>query len=134
MVENGKLTTKEIPLRNAMNEVLREEYAADCHRVLKSWNRALREEGSDQQITLPHPRFFRRQGIYSDHNFNREGIMISKEEFEAMQAEWLPSLDDRAYVISLMEPVHEAGKCANWIAAPSRGVNGQKFEFEYVRS
>lgn len=134
MVENGKLITKEIPLRNAMNEILREEYAADCHRVLKSWNRALKEEGSDQQISLPHHRFFRRQGLYSDHNFDHEGNMISKEEFESKQAGWLPSLDDRAYVLSLMEPVHEAGKCANWIAAPNRGVNGQKFEFEYVRS
>ena len=133
MVENGVLEEKEIPLRNAMNELLREEYALDCHRVIKSWNRALTEEGSEFRIRLPHTRFFRRQGIYSDHHFDIDGNMITEEVFEANQHRWLPSLADRAYVLSLMHPVHEPGKCANWIAAPKRGVNGQAFEFEYVR-
>ena len=133
MIENGSLTDKDIPLRNAMNELLREEYAQDCGRVIKAWNRALQEEGSDVEIRLPHPRFFRRQGIYSDHHFDIDGNMITREEFEANQHRWLPSLEERAYVISLMKPVHEPGKCANWIAAPKRGVNGQEFEFEYVR-
>ena len=68
------------PLRNAMNEVLREEYADDCQRVVKAWNRALKKEKSDFQIKLPHTRFFRRQGIYSDHHFDLEGNMISAEE------------------------------------------------------
>ena len=27
----------------------------------------------------------------------------------------------------------ELGKIANWVAPPPRGVNGQPFEFEYVR-
>ena len=31
-----------------------------------------------------------------------------------------------------MQPVHERGKIANWIAPP-RGVYGQPFDFEYVR-
>ena len=34
---------------------------------------------------------------------------------------------------SLMVPVTEPGKIANWIAPPKKGVNGQPFEFEYVR-
>jgi len=29
--------------------------------------------------------------------------------------------------------VTEPGKIAGWIAPPSRGINGQAFEFEYVR-
>jgi len=33
----------------------------------------------------------------------------------------------------LMKPVHETGKIANWIAPPARGINGNPFEFEYVR-
>ena len=27
----------------------------------------------------------------------------------------------------------EPGKISNWIAPPARGINGQPFEFEYVR-
>jgi benzoyl-CoA 2,3-epoxidase subunit B len=29
--------------------------------------------------------------------------------------------------------VVEAGKFANWIAPPARGINGQALNFEYVR-
>jgi benzoyl-CoA 2,3-dioxygenase component B len=32
-----------------------------------------------------------------------------------------------------MRPVTEPGKIAGWIAPPARGINGQQFEFEYVR-
>jgi benzoyl-CoA 2,3-dioxygenase component B len=32
-----------------------------------------------------------------------------------------------------MQPVHEPGKMANWVAPPRRGINGQALEFEYVR-
>ena len=46
---------------------------------------------------------------------------------------WLPSQGDLDYVKSLMHAVVEPGKIANWIAPPARGINGQPFEFEYVR-
>ena len=49
------------------------------------------------------------------------------------QAEWLPTEEDCAYVQSLMHPVHNIGQCANWIAAPKKGINGHPFEYEYVR-
>jgi benzoyl-CoA 2,3-dioxygenase component B len=32
-----------------------------------------------------------------------------------------------------MKPVTEPGKIASWVAPPTKGVNGQAFEFEYVR-
>jgi len=37
-------------------------------------------------------------------------------------------------VKSLMVPVTEIGKCANWIAPADRGINNNPFEFEYVRA
>ena len=58
---------------------------------------------------------------------------ISEAEFEAKRDEWLPSDADRAYVRSLMKPVYEPGKFANWIAPPPRGINGQPIDFDYVR-
>ncbi|MEC7984663.1 MAG: benzoyl-CoA 2,3-epoxidase subunit BoxB [Myxococcota bacterium] len=133
VVENGRLVEKPIPLRNAMNELLREEYMKDCERVVKAWNRALKEEGVSFRISLPHSRFFRRQGIYKDHFFSPTGEMIDEATWIKYRSEWLPSEEDRAYVVSLMKPVHSIGQCANWIAAPKRGINGQPFEYEYVR-
>ena len=41
--------------------------------------------------------------------------------------------DDRAYVIALMAPVTEPGKIMGWIARPARGINGQPFDYDYVR-
>ena len=133
MVKNGRLTTEEVPLRNAMNDVLRQAYMKDCERVVKRWNAALEEEGSTHRISLPSSRFFRRQGIYAAHEFDPAGNLISHGDYAARQADWLPSDADRAYVASLMAPVTEPGKMANWIAAPRRGINGQPVEFEYVR-
>jgi benzoyl-CoA 2,3-dioxygenase component B len=48
-------------------------------------------------------------------------------------SQWLPTEEDRGYVGSLMTPVTEPGKMANWIAPPATGINGKPVEFEYVR-
>jgi benzoyl-CoA 2,3-dioxygenase component B len=116
-----------------MNEVLRQSYAKDCERVVKRWNAALEEEGADERVSLPSVRFFRRQGIYADVHFDPQGNLITPEQWEARCNDWLPTAEDRAYVESLMHPVYEPGKMANWIAAPRKGINGQEIDFEYVR-
>ncbi|MBM4390855.1 MAG: benzoyl-CoA 2,3-epoxidase subunit BoxB [Deltaproteobacteria bacterium] len=133
VIEAGKLTEKDIPLRNAMNEVLRGSYIKDCERVLKRWNQALEEEGTDVRVSLPDRKFFRRQGIYADCHFTPQGDMISAEEWQARRGEWLPSEADRSYVASLMHQVTERGKIAQWIAPPKKGIHGNAFDYEYVR-
>jgi benzoyl-CoA 2,3-dioxygenase component B len=134
VVKDGALSTKNVQLRNAMNQVLREEYITDCGRGVTRWNRTLRKLGLDFRIKLPSSRFHRRQGIYSDHEFDLEGNLITKEEWSNNAGNWLPSESDRTYIHSLMKPVHEPGKMANWIAAPRRGINGRPVNFEYVRT
>jgi len=132
-MEGGKLIDKEIPLRNAMNETLRDDYAKDCHRVLKRWNNALEEEGISHEITLPDTRFFRRQGIYTDHFFDTKGNIISEDTWNAKKDDWLPTDADRAYVENLMKPVDTPDQMAHWIAAPRRGIHGKPINFDYVR-
>ncbi|MFK7991432.1 MAG: benzoyl-CoA 2,3-epoxidase subunit BoxB [Sandaracinaceae bacterium] len=131
--KDGKLSEEEVPLRNALNELLRDEYVADCERALRRWNHTIKKADLDFTLTLPNRRFNRSMGMYAPHAFTPEGKPISHEEFEARKGEWLPTPEDRAYVRSLMVPVHEPGKCANWISPPRKGVNGQPFEYEYVR-
>jgi benzoyl-CoA 2,3-epoxidase subunit B len=132
-VEDGRLIERDVPLRNAMNEELRDSYASDCERVVRRWNTALEEEGVSETITLPSTRFHRRQGIYAGHHFDREGNLISEVAWEKKRQDWLPTDSDRAWVQSLMKPVLEPGKMANWIEAPRRGIHGQDVDFEYVR-
>ena len=131
--EDGKITTKAVPLRNAMNEILRTDYIDDNQRGVDRWNKAIAKHGIDFEIKLPNRRFNRRMGIYSGHHFNPEGEPISKEQFEAHRDTWLPTMEDKVYVKSLMHPVLEPGKMASWIAAPARGINGQPLDFQYVR-
>jgi benzoyl-CoA 2,3-dioxygenase component B len=133
VVDDGKLAPRDVPLRNALNEVLRGEYVKDCEKGLARWNKALADAGLSEQLYLPSTRFHRHLGEYAGHNFDLHGSLISNEEFEQRRSEWLPTIEDREYVRSLMQPVTEPGKIANWIAPPAAGVKGKPFEFEYVR-
>ena len=129
----GRLVEEEVPYRNAINEVLRDEYIDDCQRALRKWNKTLEKSGLGIELSLPSRRFHRHQGIYSDHPFDPEGNLITKEALEANSSRWLLNSEDNDYLVSIMNQVIEPGKMANWIAAPSRGINGQTLEFEYVR-
>ena len=131
---DGRLQTDEVPLRNAMNEVLRDSYVEDCQRGVDRWNKVLEREGMSERITLPSRRFHRHQGVYAGHCFDPQGNLLSEPQWEASKNAWLPTADDYGYVASLMSaPVYEPGKMANWLAPPRKGVNGQPLELEYVR-
>ncbi len=133
VVADGKLVRREVPLRNALNEVLRGEYVKDCEKGLARWNKVLADEGLGARLFLPSTRFHRHVGEYSGNSFDLEGTLITREEFEKHKADWLPNIDDREYVQSLMQSVTEPGKIANWIAPPAAGIKGKSFGFEYVR-
>ena len=45
VLEGGKISSEEVPLRNAMNEVLRDDYVEDCNKGVKQWNRDLERAG-----------------------------------------------------------------------------------------
>jgi len=131
--EKGKLTSQAVPLRNAMNEILRDGYVDDNQRGVDMWNKTLAEAGLDFRMKLPHRSFNRNIGIYAGFHVTPEGEPISEEEWNRRKDEWLPSDSDRAYIASLMQPVIEPGKMANWIAAPARGIDNKPLDFEYVR-
>ena len=72
-VEDGQLKPREVPLRNALNEVLRQEYVKDSERALARWNKYLGEEGVSEKLYLPSTRFHRHVGEYALHSFDIEG-------------------------------------------------------------
>ena len=130
--EEGRLVRRAIPLRSAMNEVLRDAYVEDCQKALDRWNRRL--DGTGGQLVLPSRRFHRHRGTFAGHFFDPAGGEITGEAFERYRDQWLPSEADRAYVRSLMaHPVLEPGHFASWIAPPARGINHQPIDFQYVR-
>ncbi|MBI5496822.1 MAG: benzoyl-CoA 2,3-epoxidase subunit BoxB [Deltaproteobacteria bacterium] len=131
--ENGKLVEDEVAIRNALNEVLRDGYIEDNDRGVRKWNKTLEEHGMSYRFKLPSRRFNRKVGVYADHCFDPEGNLISREQFDKLRDQWLPTAEERKQVATLMQPVYERGKIANWIAPPPRGINSQAVDFEYVK-
>ena len=126
------LEEQTIPMRNAMNEITRLSYVADCEIGLKRWNRLIKKSGHDIVLALPSTRFRRSIGIWAGIETDPGGKIISKNEFDANVSSWLPSENDREYIKSLMVQVTEVNKTAGWIAAPSRGINKLDTGYEYV--
>ena len=133
VVHDGKITTETLSSRTLVNQQLRDGYAEDCAKGLRRWNRILAEADVDVELSLPHQGFHRAVGSFADHHVSPDGRVVSDDEWAANEAEWLPTDDERAHVGSLMKPQLEPGKMAGWIAPPSRGINTQPVDYEYVR-
>jgi benzoyl-CoA 2,3-epoxidase subunit B len=132
-VENGKLLEKEVPMLNALNEVLRDDYIKDSVAGVDRWNKVIDKAGIPFKLTVPHKAFHRNIGALAGAKVSPDGRVVSEAEWNAKKNEWLPSGEDRAFVASLMGRVVEPGKFANWIAPPVMGINRQPVDFEYVR-
>jgi benzoyl-CoA 2,3-dioxygenase component B len=133
LLDGGALTTRQEAALTSLNERLRDDYITDCARGVARWNQILERAGLDFRFTLPHRAFHRAIGLFADTRVSPEGRVLTEAEWAARRDDWLPSEADRAYVISLMKPVVEPGKFANWIAPPPRGINGLPIDFDYVR-
>ena len=133
VIKDGLVKSETVSMRNALNEVLRDDYRADNQKALDRWNKSLEKSGVNFRFKLPSLKFNRQIGEYAEHEFDPEGRLISKEEFAAKKSEWLISDDDRAYLASIQHQVIEPGKMANWISPPKQGIKGRPVEFEYVR-
>jgi benzoyl-CoA 2,3-dioxygenase component B len=133
--EGGRSVARDVPMRTAMNEVLRDWYVGDCAAGVERWNRVLEHYGVPDRLLLPDRKFNRRIGMYSGIHFDPAGVPLSDEQWQRRQFEWLPAPADTEYLLSIMaEPVYERGRFANYIAPPRRGINQQPVDFEYVRT
>jgi len=132
-VQDGRLVTVQAPALNALNEKLRDDYIQDAAAGVTRWNRVIEKSGVPFRLKVPHKAFHRRIGPLAAAHVDPDGNVVSAAEWEANVDRWLPSDADRAFVASLMGRVVEPGKFANWIAPPSRGVDNQALDFQYVR-
>ncbi|MCZ7560414.1 MAG: benzoyl-CoA 2,3-epoxidase subunit BoxB [Burkholderiaceae bacterium] len=132
-VSHGALVEKEVPMLNALNEVLRDDYIKDSVAGVQRWNRVIEKAGIPFRLKVPHKAFHRQIGTLAGVKVSPEGNVVSEAEWNARRNDWLPSDEDRAYVASLMGRVIEPGKFAHWIAPPAMGINRQPVDFEYVR-
>jgi benzoyl-CoA 2,3-dioxygenase component B len=129
---DGTWCKEELSALLALNLDLRAEYTSDCQSGIKRWNRILSDNGIDFEFALPHVAFNRAVGAYSDDHVSPTGTILDAATWKQAESKWLPTDDDLTFVRSLMQPVHEPGKIASWVAPPAHGINGKPFEYEYV--
>ncbi|MGA0344821.1 MAG: benzoyl-CoA 2,3-epoxidase subunit BoxB, partial [Arenicellales bacterium] len=132
-VRDGGLVEKEVPMLNALNEVLRDDYIKDSVGGINRWNKVIEKAGVPFRLTVPHKAFHRNIGALAGMHVSPAGEVISESQWTARRNEWLPTDEDRAFVASLMGRVTGRGQYANWIAPPVVGINRQPMDFEYIR-
>ena len=131
---DGKLIPVDTPALSVLNERLRDDFIEDVAIGVRKWNRILREHGVDFELSLPHRAFNRQIGIFADVHITPDGETVSSDEWKRHEASWLPTLEDLAYVRSLMtKRTVGPGEFASWIAPPTRGINKEEVEYDYVR-
>ena len=132
-ITDGGLAEREVPMLNALNEVLRDDYIKDSIGGVNRWNKVIEKAGIPYRLAVPHKAFNRKIGTLANARVSPDGRVVTEAEWNAHVREWLPTPEDRAYVASLMGRVVAPGKFANWIAPPLMGINKQPVDFAYVR-
>jgi benzoyl-CoA 2,3-dioxygenase component B len=132
VTDDGQPGQAEVSALVGLNTDLRRQYIDDCQSGVNRWNKILERAGVPHRLRLPHIAFNRRVGAFTGIEATPDGERISSEEWERRKGGWLPTDVDKTYVRSLMQPVHERGRIAAWIAPPRQGINGKPFDYEYV--
>jgi benzoyl-CoA 2,3-dioxygenase component B len=131
--KEGALVEEDVPLRNAMNEVLRDAYVDDCQRGVDRWNKRLTEAGisgappASLQAVLPPHRDLRGHAL----RHRRQAALargLGEPQGRVAAHRRRPRLRGHA-----PEAGHRGRKIANWLGKPARGIKGLPFEYEYVR-
>jgi benzoyl-CoA 2,3-epoxidase subunit B len=132
---SGRAESREVPMRNALNEVLRDWYRRDCLHAVQRWNQKVESYGIPFQFVLPDRKFHRYIGAFAGRHFDPAGRPVDADEWARRCDDWLPSAADTDYLKSLQAAaVYEPGRFANYIAPPRRGINQQPIDFQYVRT
>jgi benzoyl-CoA 2,3-dioxygenase component B len=132
-VRGENIVESDEPALNAINQRLRDDYATDSQRGMDGFNKIIAAHGINFTLTLPNRAFHRNIGPFAQVRATPSGQVIGQAEWDKRVGDWLPTTEDKDYVQSLMKPVLEIGKFANYIAPPQRGINRQPVDFEYVK-
>jgi len=130
---DGALIERDVPMLNALNEVLRDDFIKDSVAGVERWNKVIEKAGIPFRLKTPHKAFHRNIGALAGIKVSPDGRVLNAAEWAASVDHWLPTPGDRAFVAGLMGRVVEPGKFANWIAPPVMGINRQPVDFEYIR-
>jgi benzoyl-CoA 2,3-dioxygenase component B len=132
IADDGEIGQVDVAALVGLNTDLRREYIADCQSGVNRWNRILADANLPQRLALPSVAFNRKVGAFASIEVSPDGLQLAAQEWDTRKDEWLPTEVDKTHVRSLMRPVYERGKIADWISPPRHGINGQAFDYDYV--
>ena len=81
-VQNGQLVEKEVPMLNALNEVLRDDFIKDSVAGVGRWNKVLEKAGVPQRLTVPHKAFNRKIGALAGIRMSPDGRVRQRSRME----------------------------------------------------
>ena len=132
-VKDGQIVAEEVPALTAINMRLRDDYVKDAAGGVGRWNKIIAKAGVEFELHLPHEGFHRQIGVFAPVSVDPTGDIISKEAWDALRDDWLPTKADGDFIQSLMKPCFEPGKYASWISPPKVGIDNKPGDFEYVK-
>ena len=132
-VIDGDIQSVDSPALPALNMRLRDDYVRECARGVERWNLVMAKAGIEFKLKLPHVAFNRAIGEFASVEASPEGHLMQAKEWQQQHDHYLPTKDDADFLQSLMQPMHQPGQYASWIAPPTRSIDNQPNDFEYVR-
>ena len=126
---DGKIVLVDEPALTALNMRLRDDYTLDCDKGVVRWNKIIEKTGVKFRLSCRNVAFHRQIGEFRDIHATPKGVIVSDAEWAKVKSDCLPSTDDGDFISSLMTPVSEPGKFANWIAPPKIGHRQQAGRF-----
>jgi hypothetical protein len=109
-VKDGQLVEKDVPMLNALNEVLRDDFIKDSVAGVGRWNKVLEKAGIPTRLTVPHKAFNRQIGALAGIKMSPDGRVVNEVEWAAKKDEWLPTPKTSPSSPSLMGRVVGAGQ------------------------
>src|SRR3982074_2468690 len=65
-VQDSRLVEREVPMLNALNEVLRDDFIKDSIAGIGRWNKVIEKAGLPFRLTVPHKAFNRKIGTFAN--------------------------------------------------------------------
>jgi len=98
-VVDGRLVDKEVPMLNALNEVLRDDYIKDSIGGVSRWNKVIEKAGIPFRLQTPHKAFHRNIGTLAGLNpadvvINLCPVAVPQPERFTRVLEIVPAADD----------------------------------------
>ena len=133
--DSGRISREEVPMRNALNEVLRDWYVGDCQAGVDRWNkRVLEATACPSASCCRHASSIARSAFMPAATVIRSAIRSRPRSGIAASTSGCRRPTTRRTCTASGHAGLQAGAVRQLHRAAARGINRQPIDFEYVRT